>query len=80
MTKKKALSQCSVGRFVRVRYDDIGVVDGLCARNRRDRIVERYLYENSLTFKVYEHNTHTTDVVNYDQIVAVGPYLNIPAF
>ena len=72
MTKKEINKKCVVGRFVRVRYDDIGVVDGL--------IVERDNYKNRLLFKVYEHNSSSTDIVDHNQIVAVGPYLNIPAF
>lgn len=74
MTKKEISAKCVVGRFVRVRYDDIGVVDGL--------IVERYNDNQGkyFEFKVYEHTTHSTNRITYDQIVAVGPYLNVPAF
>lgn len=73
MTKKEANKKCRIGRFVRLRYEDVGVVDGL--------IVGRSInHRNELVLEVYEVSSDGTSHVAYGQVVEVGPYLTVPAF
>ena len=68
MTKKEIAEKLDVGRFVRIRFNDIGVVDGLVTEIDGKRL------------KIYCHYEHSTDIVERDQIVEIGPYLNVPKF
>jgi len=62
------MKKLEVGRFVRIRFDDVGVIDGLITefdgfRGRVYCIVDRDI-----------------DKFEKSQVVEVGPYLNVPKF
>ncbi len=67
VTKKELRRMLKPGRLVRVYFEDTGAQDAM------------YLEQSDCDHKVFLFGGGTHRVVD-DQIIKIGPYLNIPKF
>jgi hypothetical protein len=81
MKKNFKKSQLVPGRWIRIRYSDVGVRDVILTDiNQRQKDANGMGWPTE--YKVFEPSEkgRANDTVDYSQIVAVGPYVNAPAF
>lgn len=67
-------SQLKAGRWVRIRYDDVGCRDALLVDIERDSY-------GRAQYRIFEPGMpNGPERIEYDQIVAIGPFANVPVF
>jgi len=71
-SKKIKITKDLIGRFVRVHYTDIGCADGICTDVR--------IGSKCRTFSFFGVDGASGKSIEEDQLIAIGPRIEIPIF